>query len=132
MQNEKGDDGTHPFVIKDTEPKVIPLAEPLIEFLVEYGIDKSPYLIKPDKAHGNYVYRWEWKKIWGTYMKSQGLGWVTAHTMRHTFVTLLLSAPPEKRPSLLHVSRWTGDSTDVLKKSYAHLLEDRALINAAN
>ena len=65
-------------------------------------------------------------------MKAQGLPWVTPHVMRHTFVSLLLSADSAHRPSLLHIARWTGTSESVLMRTYAHLFDDPRLINAAS
>lgn len=133
VRAESGADGTTAFTIKDDEEKVIPMTDPLIDFVISHGIDqRSPYLIAPEIRGGRYKYRWEFKRRWKSYVESQGLPEVTPHTMRHTFVTLLLSAPPEVRPSLLHLERWTGDDVATLKKSYAHLIEDRTLINAAN
>lgn len=134
VQNERNEDGDGlAFTVKDSEAKMVPITEPLADFLVdEYGLDHSPFLIRPDMKPGKNKYRWEWKKRWATYMKGQGLEWVTVHTMRHTWFTLLLSAPPEVRPSLLHLERWSGTNTETIKKNYAHLLEDRNLINAAN
>lgn len=132
VQNETGADGTQPFVIKDAEAKRIPINDVLAKFLQQHGTDHSPYFIAPRFKPGKNQYRWEWKRRWSTYMTKQKCPWVTVHTMRHTFVTLLLSAPPAKRPSLLHLERWTGTDVRTLQKSYAHLIDDPDLINAAN
>lgn len=132
IQNELGGDGRLSFHVKDSEAKTVPISNRLAEFLQnEYGLDHSPYLIRPDLAGGGYKYRWEWKRRWASYMASQGVPWVTPHTMRHTWFTLLLSGPAEKRPTLLHLSRWSGNSIATIEKHYAHLFEDRDLINAA-
>lgn len=133
VREDDGKDGTTQFTIKDGEPKVIPMTRPLVEFVVRHRLhEREPYLVAPEIRGGGYRYRWDFKRRWETYMRNQGVVHVTPHTMRHTFVTLLLSAPPEKRPSLLHLERWTGDSVETLKKHYAHLLDDAELINAAN
>lgn len=133
VQNEAGADGTQPFSVKDGQPKVVPISRPLAGFLTDYGFaSRSPYLIKPHHRHGKSLYRWDWKRAFKTYVTAKGLPWVGAHTMRHTFITLLLSAPPDKRPSILHLARWTGNGIGVLMKSYAHLIDDPDLINAAN
>jgi hypothetical protein len=36
-----------------------------------------------------------------------------------------------RRPSLLHIARWTGTGEAVLMRTYAHLVDDRGLIDAA-
>ncbi len=133
IRNERGADGGIAFAVKDSEAKTVPVSTPLALFLRdEYGLDHSPYLIRPDKPASKYRYRWEWKRRWATYMRAQGVPWVTVHTMRHTWFTLLLSAPPGTQPSLLHLERWSGTSAETIKKHYAHLVEDSNLINAAN
>ena len=133
IQNERADEGRADFAVKDRETKVVQLSDPLIAFLVgEYGMQREPYLIAPQFVPGRHEYRWDFKRRFSTYVKRQGLPWVTPHVMRHTFVSLLLSAPPDRRPSLLHISRWTGTGEAVLRRTYAHLFDDPGLINAAN
>lgn len=134
VREESGADGTTPFTVKDDEAKIIPMTRPLIEFVLEHKLHRrKPYLIAPEIRGGKHTYRWDYKRRLATYIKAELPGkQVTTHTFRHTFVTLLLSAPPEKRPSLLHLERWTGDNVETLKKHYAHLIEDVELINAAN
>ena len=133
VQNERAESHRAAFSVKDAEAKIIPLSTPLATFLVlEYGTYRRPYLVAPQYRPGRNKYRWDWKHAWRTYMRSQGMEWVTPHVMRHTFVSLLLSGDPAKRPSLLHLSRWTGTGIDVLQRTYAHLLDDPELINAAN
>lgn len=133
VQNERSDGERVAFAVKDAEAKVIPLTERLALFLVlEYGTHRKPYLIAPQYRPGVHSYRWDWKRSWRTYMKSKGLPWVTPHVMRHTFVSLLLSADAAHRPSLLHIARWTGTSESVLMRTYAHLFDDPRLINAAS
>lgn len=132
VRNERGDDGTSPFVIKDGDPKIIPIASPLQRFMTG-ELDwrhRSPYLIAPEIPHGLNRYRWDWRARWTRYMREQGCPWVTPHVLRHTWFTLLLSAAPDKRPSILHLERWSGTNSDTIKKHYAHLLEDFDLINA--
>lgn len=136
--NVAASESSRGFAIKDGQPKVVPATTPLAAFLQEeYGLDRGgpvgdPYVVAPQFLPGRHLYRWDFKRRWRTYCKSQGLEWVTPHTMRHTFVSLLLSAPGEKRPSLSHIARWTGTSERVLEKSYAHLFDDPEMINAAN
>lgn len=132
VQNEQRDSGRAAFTVKDGDAKVIPLTDRLALFLVlEHGTYQRPYLIAPQHRPGKNKYRWDWKRAWDTYMRDQKMEWVTPHVMRHTFVTLLLSGDPARRPSLLHIARWTGTGVDVLMRTYAHLLDDPGLINAA-
>lgn len=132
VRNERGDDGTSPFVIKDGTPKIVPIASPLAAFMTgEFDWRRrTPYLIAPEIGHGRNRYRWDWRKRWESYMRLQHCEWVTPHVLRHTWFTLLLSAPPDRRPSILHLERWSGTNSDTIKKHYAHLLEDRNLIDA--
>lgn len=135
IQNEAGATGKDlAFHVKDSEPKRVPISTPLATFLDrEFGIDDSaPYLIEPQRLPGKNKYRWDWKRRWATYVRSQKLEWVTPHTMRHTWFTLLLSGPADKRPTLFHLERWSGTAVDTIRKHYAHLFDDRDLIDAAN
>ena len=120
------------FLIKDGEWKTVPLSDALAEFLHGFGIDREPFLIAPEIEAGKAEYRWEWKHRWETFMRQQGCPWVTPHTMRHTWFTLLLSKPSHLQPSTLQLSRWSGDSAGVIERSYAHLIEDRSLINVVD
>lgn len=131
VQNEKGTDGTQPFMIKDSEPKKIPVNLPLAEFLSHYGRMHHPYLVRPQKRHGQSLYRWEWRKPFTAHMESVGMPWVTPHVMRHTFISLLFSASTNS-PSMLQMERWTGTAAATLNKNYAHIFEDFDRINAAN
>ncbi|HRQ87318.1 MAG TPA: tyrosine-type recombinase/integrase [Bacteroidia bacterium] len=133
VHNEEAAEGTKRFEIKDATPKIVPVSDPLANFLQnEYGLERRPYIVAPEFKPGKHTYRWDFKRRWKTYMKSQDLAWVTPHTMRHTFVSLLLSARTPDRPSTSHLARWTGTGEKTLEKSYAHLFDDPKMINAAN
>lgn len=133
VQNELASEEAKNFTIKDADPKIIPISERLADFLHDvYGLDRTPYIIAPQYRPGKNTYRWDWKRTWRTYMKSQGLPWVTPHTMRHTFISLLLSSRSAERPSISHIARWTGTNERTLLKTYAHIFDDPAMINAAN
>lgn len=137
VQNVRNRDGGGlEFTIKDAEAKRVPISDPLAAFLVEeYRVDDyagDPFLIRPDLKRGKGKYRWEFRRRWETFMKAQGLPEVEVHTMRHTWFSLLLSAPSDKRPSPLQLERWSGTAWTTIRKSYAHLLDDGSAINAAN
>lgn len=132
IQNEGEDDGRNEFDVKDREAKIVPVTRPLALFLaLEYGTFREPYLVAPQYKPGRHTYRWDFKRRFATHAKACGLPWVTPHVMRTTFVSLLLSADPQNRPSTLHLSRWTGTGEDTLRKHYAHLFDDDRLINAS-
>ena len=131
VQNEDGSDGGAPFLVKWGKPRVVPVCEPLAGELLRYGLGGDPYLVNPEMMPGENKYRWDWKRAWATYMRKMGQPrWVTPHAMRHTYISLMLSA--ERPPSVLHLSRWTGVGVKTLQETYAHLFEDEGLINAAN
>lgn len=119
------------FSVKDSLAKRVPIAEPLADFLEEFGIDHSPYLIRPDLLPGKHQYRWEWKRRWNTYMKSQSPPFrVTPHTMRHTWFSLLLSA--KDPPPIARLESWSGTAAAVIIKTYGHFFADADMINVAN
>jgi integrase len=134
VQNEVARDGLTAFRVKDGEAKVIPINRRLAKFLVfDHRIEAgAAFVIAPQYRPGKNKYRWDWKRLFRSHVKRCGLPWVTPHVMRHTFISLLLSGDPASRPSLLHLARWTGTGEAVLMKTYAHLVDDRGLIEAAN
>ncbi len=126
VQNEEGG-----FTIKDKDTKFVPVNDWLACFLIRYGWNRGPYVVRPEKLPGKHFLRWESRRNWAAHMNAVGCPWVTPHVMRHTYITLMFSAPPTKRPSESHLERWTGTQAKTLRKHYAHLIEDRNLINAA-
>jgi integrase len=61
------------------------------------------------------------------YIRAQGCDWVTPHTMRHTFASLLVSAGE----SIYKVAVWLGDEVATVQKHYGHLTPDNHGIEKA-
>ena len=133
VQNEAPRDGLPGFTVKDGEAKVVPISTRLAKFLVfSHRIpDGADFVVADQYRPGKNKYRWDWKRAWSSHVRACGLPWVSPHVMRHTFISLLLSGDPMRRPSLLHIARWTGTGEAVLMRTYAHLVDDRGLIDAA-
>jgi integrase len=110
-------DATDTFRSKDREPRTIPLTAEFCGFLKHYGL-RSPFMLRPDVSHGKSRYRWDFRRPWKDFVKSQGLEWVTPHVMRHTFASLLAS----KGRSIFKIAQWLGDDVRVVQKHYAKLL----------
>lgn len=132
IQNEAAGESLPGFVVKDGDIKVVPVSTRLAKFLVfEHRWPAGADFVVADQYRpGKNKYRWDWKRSWRRHVRACGLPRVSPHVMRHTFVSLLLSGDPARRPSLLHISRWTGTSVEVLMRTYAHLVDDPGLIDA--
>jgi len=108
---------TDTFRPKDREARFIPLTKEFTKFLRRYG-SRSPFMLRPDVAHGKARYRYDFRRPWAEFMKAQGCEWVTPHVMRHTFASLLAS----KGVSIYKIAKWLGDDVRVVQKHYAKLL----------
>jgi integrase len=102
---------------KDREERSLPMTDRLAEFLKHYGM-REPYMLRPEVEKGKSIYRYDFDRPLQDYVKSKGLPWVTAHTMRHTFASLLASAGE----SIFNIAVWLGDDVRVVQKHYAKLL----------
>jgi integrase len=111
---------------KDREERSIPLTLEFQEFLRSYGL-RAPFMVRPDVAHGKCLYRYDFRASFMKYMRAQGCGWVTPHTMRHTFASLLVSAGE----SIYKVAVWLGDEVGTVQKHYGHLTPDNHGIEKA-
>lgn len=108
---------TATFRPKDRERRAVPMTAALSAFLT--ALDKpSPFLLRPEVKHGAALYRYDFRAPFESYMKAQGCPWVTPHTMRRTFASLLVSAGV----SIYKVARWLGDGVAVAEKHYGHLV----------
>lgn len=132
IQNEAARADLPAFTVKDGDKKIVPISTRLAKFLVfEHRIPPgADFVVGNQYRPGAAEYRWDWKRPWRRHVRACGLPWVSPHVMRHTFVSLLLSGNPARRPSLLHISRWTGTGVEVLMRTYAHLVDDPGLIDA--
>jgi len=111
---------------KDREERSIPLTIEFQMFLKSYG-PRDPFMLRPDVPHGKCLYRYDFRAGFMQYMRAQGCGWVTPHTMRHTFASLLVSAGE----SIYKVAVWLGDEVATVQKHYGHLTPDNHGIEKA-
>jgi integrase len=132
IQNEAARDDLPAFTVKDGDLKVVPVSTRLAKFLVfEHRWPAcADFVVANHYRPGKNKYRWDWKRVWRRHVRACELPWVSPHVMRHTFISLLLSGDPARRPSLLHLSRWTGTGVEVLMRTYAHLFDARGVIDA--
>src|SRR5439155_12876418 len=111
---------------KDREERSIPLTVEFQMFLKSYG-PRDPFMLRPDVTHGKCLYRYDFRASFMKYIRAQGCDWVTPHTMRHTFASLLVSAGE----SIYKVAVWLGDEVATVQKHYGHLTPDNHGIEKA-
>jgi integrase len=111
---------------KDREERSIPLTLEFNSFVRSYGLH-HPFMLRPEVTHGKSLYRYDFRASFMKYMRAQGCEWVTPHTMRHTFASLLVSAGE----SIYKVAVWLGDEVGTVQKHYGHLTPDNHGIEKA-
>lgn len=111
---------------KDREERSVPLTGQFIAFLRDYGL-REPYMLHPENTHGRNRYRYDFTRPFRLYMREQSCEWVTPHTMRHTFASLLASADH----SIFKIATYLGDEVRVVQKHYAKLLPEAGALDAA-
>ena len=111
--------GELPFLVKDREERTIPLTKEFYLFIKDYikGLDPLDYVLYPGIGYGKWRYRYDFRRPFQDYMTANGCSWVTPHTMRRSFCSILAS----KGVSLLKIAEWTGDKEEVIQNRYAHL-----------
>lgn len=93
----------------------VPLTRRFVEFLATYG-QRSPYMLRPEKKTGSYVYRVDLRKAFAAHLKACGVV-CTYHDLRRTFASLHVSAGTP----IYIVAKWLGDTINVTEMHYAHL-----------
>lgn len=101
---------------KDREERTIPMTKQFKAFLKTYGL-REPFMLQPSVKQGRNRYRYDFIRPFNEHCKLQELAWVTPHTMRHTFASLLVS----HGVSLYKVAIWLGDDPRVVDRRYARL-----------
>ena len=96
--------------------RTIPMRAAFHAFLLDYGL-RQPFMLRPEVKRGKSLYRYDFSKPLRDYVIGQGLPWVTAHVLRHTFASLLVI----DGVSIFKVARWLGDTVQVTENHYAHL-----------
>ena len=139
----------HPGIrFKDREERELPMTEELHRFLSsEYELPDDPnaYVLHPEKTHQRVArfgkktwrYRWDFTRPFDLHIKALGyvrpnargnvVPWVTPHTMRHTFASLLLS----EEASIYSVAKWMGDEVRTVEHNYGHLIPGHDQIERA-
>ena len=112
-------DGEIPFRPKDRDERTIPLTKPFQAFLKRYLKGRAPldFALMPEVKHGEWRYRYDFRRPFDEYMQAQGCEWVTPHVMRHSFASILASAGV----SIFKVAQWLGDDVRVVQRHYAKL-----------
>jgi integrase len=104
---------------KDREERTVPITQQFRAFLKTYGMH-DPFMLRPEVKRGKSLYRYDFRRPFTLYMKTQGCPWVTPHIMRHTFASLLVSAGE----SIYKVAVWLGDDVTTVQRHYGHLTPD--------
>jgi len=114
---------TATFQPKDRDERTIALTDEFAEFLKTYR-PAGEYMIGED-GESDYIYRYDFRKRFKTFMKAHGLPNLTIHDMRRSFASNLVIAGV----SVFKVAVWLGDGVEVVQKHYAHLLPQDDDIN---
>jgi integrase len=117
---------TDSFTSKDREERTIPLAKPFAQFLKTFPLNDKFCIGGHKEERGKSLYRYDFRRPFNDHVKACELAWVTPHTMRHTFASLLVS----QGKSVYKVAVWLGDGIKVVQKHYAKLLPNDDDINA--
>ena len=116
------EDGWKP---KNGKPRTLPLAEELAEELERVGV-REPFLVKPNKPFGKWLYRWDFRAQFKTAARRAGITNIVFHDLRGAFASRLVMAGvnPYK------VCKWHGAQFATFEKHYAHLIPGDSEINA--
>lgn len=104
------------FATKSRRERTIPLHSRLREILMPYRQGEG-YVVAPDTTQGKHRYRYDPKTGLAAVVGAAGVPWCTAHTLRHTFASQLVSAGVD----LYKVSVWLGHADVTTTQIYAHL-----------
>lgn len=104
------------FSTKSRRERTIPLHSRLRAILEPYR-QQEGYVVAPDAVQGKHRYRYDLKAGLGAVVGAAGVPWCTAHTLRHTFASQLVSAGVD----LYKVSVWLGHANVTTTQIYAHL-----------
>jgi integrase len=104
------------FRTKSGKNRTIPLCSRLQTILEAHRRDGG-YIVRPGKAPGVSYYRFEWRRCLRAATTAAGVPWVSAHTMRHTFASILIGAGVSETK----VRRWMGHADRGITGVYIHL-----------
>lgn len=114
-----GKRGLDVFKPKGRSERSIPLSPGFQEFLSEYINSEWDYCIGQGIRRRRNAYRYDFRRMFETFMLVQGFSWCSIHTMRHSFISTLYSSG---KVMTSHISEWTGDEERTLDGHYKHLL----------
>lgn len=100
---------------KDKECRSIEVHPRLAAFIERHGFQK-PFMLNPHKPKwvDPPAYRYNPKKAFKTHAAAKGIGWVTYHTLRHSFATHLAA----KGAKMVEIAELLGDSLRVVEETY--------------
>lgn len=107
--------GLDSFITKTRKERSIPIPDPFVRFLQIYLTDRD-YCLAPSVRRGAYKYRYDFRRPFEDYVRSQNLSKVTPHVMRHTFATHLAR---QGKP-ITQLAGYLGDSVKTTLRHYAH------------
>ncbi len=120
------------FRIKNGKERRIPMSKAATEFFTTYlaGLPPdAPYLLAPRKIEqGKNRYRYDMRRPFENHLHDHGAEWLTIQGMRVTFASLLASTG---KVNILQIADWLGDTIKTTEHSYAHLIPQHDLIEAA-
>jgi integrase len=100
---------------KDKECRDIEVHPRLRAFVEAHGL-AEPFVLAPEKQVWKEApdYRWNPKRSFHRHAASVGLGWVTYHTLRHSFATHLAG----RGARMIEIAQMLGDSLRVTEETY--------------
>jgi integrase len=116
------------FTTKSGRARTIPLVSEFRDFIRSEYPDwsKMAFCIRPKKAKGKWVYRFDFRKMLGTFAATN-CPELTAHVMRHSYASTLADAGV----GIAQLASWTGDRIATLERHYLHLKADAEKAEAA-
>lgn len=120
--------GERPFKIKSSDERSIPISKSFKAFLQTYlSSDLNPldFILRPSIHCGKGLYRTSFARDLKAFVYSQKLPWVTPHTMRRTFASILA----QEGKSIFKIAEWLGDDVKITRDKYAFLMKNDDAIN---
>jgi len=116
--------GLDPFRIKNGRERKVPIYGPVVDWLRNFVAGKE-YCLASEKRRGKSKYRYNYEIGFKKFLKEQNMGWVSSHTLRHSFATNLAC----KNISIGYIAEMLGDSIRTTEKHYAQFLPTQSTVN---
>ena len=116
------------FTPKSGRARTIPLVGEFRDFIqTEYpDWDKRAFCIRPEKGKEKWVYRFDFRKLFGAFTKLH-CPELTPHVMRHSYASHLANGGV----GIAQLASWVGDKIATLERHYLHLQADAEKAEAA-